>query len=193
MCSDASSLCAVRVSRLTETRELRRVCHAIEAIFFETSGRSRFESEEARAAFRERWLGRYLTHYPEAAFVALADGDEVVGYLVGCFDDPARNHHFSDISYFADFAHLTRNFPAHLHINLTANWRGQGIGKRLVSAFATDAAQRGAPGMHVITGEGDRNNRFYAACGFRQLGSAVWYGNRIAFFARELAHSGCSG
>ena len=59
-----------------------------------------------------------------------------------------------------------------------------------MSTFADFAAEAGVPGLHVITGEGHRNNRFYGACGFVQLGSAVWNGNRIVFFGRKLARSG---
>lgn len=180
----------VTVVRLREAPDPRGASEAIEAIFFESSGGGRFNSEASRAAFRERWLGRYLTHYPQYVFVALTPGNEVIGYLVGCLDDPSRNRLFSDISYFAEFAHLTRKYPAHLHINLTTRWRSQGIGKRLVSTFADCAVEAGVPGLHVITGEGHRNNRFYVACGFVQLGSAVWNGNRIVFFGRKLARSG---
>ncbi|HEX5599584.1 MAG TPA: GNAT family N-acetyltransferase [Hyphomicrobiaceae bacterium] len=179
---------AVTIARLREAPDSGSASEAIEAIFFESSGR-RFDNEASRAEFLERWLGRYLTHYPEYVFVALAPGGEFVGYLVGCLDDPASNPLFSDISYFAEFAHLTRKYPAHLHINLTARWRGQGIGKRLVATFAECAAKVGVPGLHVITAEGHRNNRFYVACGFVQLGSAVWNGNRIAFFGRALVRS----
>lgn len=183
----------VTVTSLREVPELFRTCEMIDTIFAETSGKTRFESEAARAAFRERWLGRYLAHYPDQAYVALAEGSEVVGYLVGCLGDPVRNQLFSDISYFADFAHLTRRFPAHLHINLTAKWRGLGIGKRLIATFAAHAAESGAPGMHVVTGDGARNIRFYASCGFRQLGSATWYDNPIVFLGRELALGSESG
>lgn len=177
----------VAVTQLKEVPKPCRTRTGIEAIFVETSSASRFKGETDREAFRERWLGRYLTHYPDQVFVALTDDNAVVGYLVGCLEDPARIDLFSDISYFADLAHLTRCYPAHLHINLTASWRGLGIGKRLIAAFAAQAAEAGAPGMHVVTREGARNNRFYSACGFRQLASVTWLGNPIAFFGRELA------
>lgn len=183
----------VLVTRLSEAPDLSRTREAIDSIFVETSRGTRFESEAARGAFRERWLGRYLTHYPDHAFVALADGGAVVGYLVGCLDDPSRNELFSDISYFADFAHLTQSFPAHLHINLTAQWRGLGIGKRLIAAFVEHAAQSRVPGIHVVTREGARNNRFYSSCGFRRLASVTWHGNSIAFLGRELAHGSGPG
>ena len=84
----------VTVVRLREAPDPRGASEAIEAIFFESSGGGRFNSEASRAAFRERWLGRYLTHYPQYVFVALTPGNEVIGYLVGCLDDPSRNSLF---------------------------------------------------------------------------------------------------
>lgn len=177
---------ATRIARLVELTDHDLVCWQVEAIFFETSGRQSFDSEAARSSYRERWLGRYLTHFSDECFVALTDDGAVVGYLAGCLEDPARSPRFSDVSYFATFSHLTSSFPAHLHINLTAGRRGEGIGAKLIEAFAGHAAHAGVPGMHVVTGEGARNNRFYLACGFRQLGATDWMGNRIAFFGRPL-------
>ena len=61
----------------------------IDGVFFASSNTQSFASEEARAVFRERWLGRYLTHDPAWAFVALDRERNVLGYLAGSLDDPA--------------------------------------------------------------------------------------------------------
>ena len=37
----------------------------IETIFFASSNVEQFDDAAERAAFRERWLGRYLDHWPE--------------------------------------------------------------------------------------------------------------------------------
>ena len=173
------------IMRLVEHPDQNRARREIEAIFFETSNTKEFESEAARAAFLDRWLGRYMKHYADQAFLALGEGS-VVGYLVGCLDDPSMDSLFSDISYYAAFADLTAEYPAHLHINVTAKYRSHGIGAHLIEAFASHAAHSNASGMHVVTGAGARNNRFYLACGFQQLREADWNGNRIAFFGRSL-------
>lgn len=144
-----------------------RLQAGLDAIFFEASNTKTFASQEARRAFRERWLGRYLSHDPQWAYVAL-DGDEVAGYLVGCIDDPARAQRFCDLDDFARFAPLTAIYPAHLHINIAHNHRGRGIGAALIARFAAEAAQAGAPGMHVVTSRGARNVSFYERCGFRE-------------------------
>lgn len=158
----------------------------VEAIFFEASGRT-FEPGPERDAFRERWLGRYLEGGSDVVLVALDGAAHAVGYLVGALEDPAGQARFSDIGYFRGaFAGLCRRFPAHLHINLAPQSRGKGIGAQLIEAFAAHASAAGAPGMHVVTGKGMRNVRFYERCGFAELGGARWNNREIVFLGREL-------
>jgi GNAT superfamily N-acetyltransferase len=158
----------------------------IERIFFDASGRTDFADDSERAAFRERWLGRYLLHDRAHAFVARADGGCVAGYVVGCLDDPAANARFSDLSYFADLADLTARYPAHLHINLDPAWRSQGIGARLVETFAGHAEALGAAGVHIVTGAAARNVSFYRRCGFAPLRTCEWEGGVVLFMGRTL-------
>jgi GNAT superfamily N-acetyltransferase len=163
-----------------------RLVPAIDAIFFEASATKTFASEDERSAFRERWLGRYLTHFPAQAYLALATDGDVAGYLVGSLDDPALNPLFADIGYFKDFATLTADYPAQLHINLAPTWRGQGIGTRLLEAFESDARSAGSKGVHVVTGRGMRNVGFYLANGFREKGALSTNGRDLVFLARSL-------
>jgi GNAT superfamily N-acetyltransferase len=158
----------------------------VEAIFWQTSART-FAPGPERDAFRERWLGRYMRGGSDVVLLALADADTVAGYLVGALHDPAEQPRFADIGYFrTDFAALTKRFPAHLHINLAADFRGRGIGAALIEAFAARAKRADAPGMHAVTGKGMRNVGFYTRCGFTERAAALWNGSQIVFLAREL-------
>jgi len=159
---------------------------AIERIFFASAGRKTFADEAEQSAFRERWLGRYLDHDRSHAFVARDESDGIVGYLVGSLDDPARTDRFRDISFYAGFADLTVRYPAHLHINLDPEWRSQGIGGRLIDAFASHAAKRGAGGVHIVTGDGVRNVRFYERCGFVGLRACAWGDAQVLIMGRML-------
>src|SRR5688572_26875039 len=124
-------LAQASIARMSGPECPARILAQIEAIFFETSARPPPPGAE-RDAFRERWLGRYLRGGTDVLLVALAGGDTVAGYLVGALENPALQERFADIGYFrADFAGLTRRFPAHLHINLAKTFRSQGIGARL--------------------------------------------------------------
>ena len=47
---------AVAIRRWAEVAHQERLSDQLDAIFFEASGTKSFASEDARAAFRERWL-----------------------------------------------------------------------------------------------------------------------------------------
>jgi len=159
----------------------------VDAIFFEASGRSGFASPDERAAFRERWLGRYLHGGSDVVLLAEDGAGAVAGYLVGALEDPAGQDRFADIGYFRGvFRALCRRYPAHLHINLAPAFRNRGIGARLIAAFAARAAETGAPGMHVVTASDARNVRFYVRCGFAELAVASWNSRQVVFMGKPL-------
>lgn len=165
----------------------------IDTIFFEASSRT-FPPGPERDAFRDRWLGRYLKGGSDALFLALQGEDTVAGYLVGAVENPALQERFADIGYFrTKFAELCRRFPAHLHINLSPVFRSRGIGARLIEAFADYASGQGAFGMHIVTGQGMRNVRFYEQCGFEERGKAPWKGGEVVFLARPLEPHSAQG
>lgn len=182
------------IRRWSELGDRERDLGAVEEIFFEASGTKSFASDDERRTFCERWLGRYLAHDAGWFYVAmtapLADESSgrgtVAGYLAGSLDDPATTPRFADIDYFRDLTPLTARYPAHLHINLAPQFRSRGWGEALIAAFAADAKKAGAPGMHVITGRGLRNVRFYAACGFTEVGSVVWRDRELVMLGRTL-------
>ncbi len=165
---------------------------AIDRIFFAASSVRSFTDARQRAAFRWLWLGRYLVQEPEHAFVAFS-GAALCGYLVGSLADPAPRREFRELGYFADFAAETARFPAHLHINVDDGARGHGVGARLVDRFATHAAARGSPGLHIVTGAGMRNVGFYTRLGFREVARAPRNGGMVVMLARALGTGDTAG
>ena len=187
---------SVRVARLSDLPQHMQdeALHQMERIFFESSATKRFASDGERTAFRERWLDRYLMHFPRFTYVALADIsptcapiEGVVGYLVGCDEDPAHKALFADIGYFKVFRAMTPRYPAHLHINLDSRYRGRGIGKILIGAFIADLKAAGVSGAHVVTARSSRSVSFYAQCGFVEQGAYLPKGGiEVVFLARPL-------
>ncbi len=157
----------------------------IDAIFQETTS-AKFRNEAERAAFRSLWLGQYLERDREHVYLALARDGGVAGYLVGCWDHPARSTRFAALGYFSAFATVADWFPAHLHINVTASARNQGIGAQLVEAFCARSAAAGIGGVHVVTGAEARNIRFYNRLGFIERARTSWNGNAVVFLGRDL-------
>jgi GNAT superfamily N-acetyltransferase len=121
--------------------------------------------------------------------LALTAEGTLAGYLVGAVENPAEQSRFDDIVYYRqEFASLLQSYPAHLHINLGAAFRNRGIGARLIEAFGELAQRAGARGMHVVTGEGMRNVRFYVRCGFAQQGATCRNGGMIVFLGKSLGN-----
>ncbi len=179
----------ISICRLSEIADKDSLMPALDAIFFEASATKSFAGAKERAAFRERWLGRYLAHEPQWAYVARDADGVVAGYLVGSIDDPRLSGRYGDVGYFLDFADLTASYPAHLHVNLAPGYRNRGIGAELIAAFAADAAKAGAAGMHVVTGGASRNVRFYERNGFRELERATFNAHEVVFLGRRLTQT----
>jgi len=158
----------------------------VDAIFFGASNTQRFDNAEARASFRNLWLGQYLAHHPDLAHVASDRDGRIVGYVVAWPDDPAGDPRFGELDYFDGFAALTAHYPAHLHINVSPDWRNAGVGRALVSATVAALQARGAAGLHVTTGVTSRNVRFYLRHGFSAIACVAWRDRRLAFLARTL-------
>jgi GNAT superfamily N-acetyltransferase len=177
----------ITIRRWSEIADKDKLMPALDVIFFEASATKSFASEKERATFRERWLGRYLVHEPQWAYVACDADGSVAGYLVGSIDDPRRSGRYGDVGYFLNFADLTESYPAHLHVNLAPTYRNRGIGADLIAAFAADAAKAGAIGLHVVTGAGSRNVHFYERNGFRELARATFNAHEVVFLGRSLA------
>jgi GNAT superfamily N-acetyltransferase len=167
-----------------------RIMAALDDIFFQSSATTSFAGPAERDAFRERWLGRYLSHDPGLAYLALARPGEpaetLAGYLVGSHDDPACAPRFADLGYFQTLSALTALYPAQLHVNLAPEWRSMGLGHDLVAAFVGDARAGGVPGVHVVTSRGMRNVGFYAANGFQEVGACAWNGHEVVMLGLKL-------
>ncbi len=162
------------------------VLDEIDAVFFATGATQAFVDETARIAFHDRWLGRYLSHWPDWCFAALNPDNAVAGYVAGCPFDPARSALFSDHGYTPLFAQACGRYPAHLHINVASGLRGGGIGSALISAFAARCIDAGIAGCHAITADGHRNNGFFEAQGFHAEARSVWNDRPLVFYARDL-------
>jgi len=61
-------------------------------------------------------------------------------------------------------------YPANLHINLTAGYRGHGLGAALMRAYLDKLRSAGVPGVHLVTTNRHRAAlRFYRRVGFQLL------------------------
>jgi GNAT superfamily N-acetyltransferase len=176
----------MRVGRLTDEGNWKSLLSIVENIFFATSRVQIFADERTRNSFKARWLDRYLNHYIESFFIARADDGVVIGYLAGCLENPTLNPLFDDLGYYKAFAPYCASYPCHLHVNVATDHRNHGVGAALIEAFARQASNVQAPGMHIVTNEGARNIRFYERNNFRILSTTCSNGARVVFMGRQL-------
>jgi GNAT superfamily N-acetyltransferase len=64
---------------------------------------------------------------------------------------------------------LAHAYPAHLHMNVDAAHRRQGVGGALIERYAADLRAAGVPGIHLFCGSHARP--FYLRHGFRDVGA----------------------
>jgi len=63
-------------------------------------------------------------------------------------------------------------YPAHLHINVETNWRGRGIGEKLLKRYIEQLSQEHISGVHLNTTDQNRSAcRLYDRMGFQLLAS----------------------
>lgn len=143
---------------------------AIIEICFESRrvGRDRVEDPEI---FALRWALYYLRYEREFCFVAEEDG-QVIGYILSTADTERQEEgHLKHIAPLIkekmapdhpdyDFyttlmkkrdtlGSLLDEYPAHLHINLTARCRGKGVGTLLMKKMEENMVKHGVKRIHL--------------------------------------------
>ena len=176
--------------------------------------RTGLHGEDASAVHRdprllgEVYVGPYLAHALDLAFVVADDQDNPLGYVLGV-EDTAAFETWAESSWWpglraryplgtypagsADeqvvrLIHapertprtVVEAYPAHLHVDLLPTAQGGGNGRRLLETLFGALRARGVPGVHL--GVSTRNPRavaFYGHLGFETL-DADEHGARLA-------------
>mgnify|MGYP005846562259 CR=1 FL=1 len=153
---------------------------------------------EDRRLFIDAFVRLYTDRFPHTCWVAEVDG-RAAGYLTGCTDTRACEARFRRAVARVLVRALTLRYsvgpkalraglgfvrqaldgapeidldayPAHLHINVAAAYRGRGLGRALMGAFLDQCREAGLPGVHLSTSE--RNTvavPLYRKLGFVEL------------------------
>lgn len=155
----------------------------IEEIFFESSARKSFCDEKERARFQWKYLGFYLTHFPEYAWIARSQ--RVLGYCLG-MPTTQSPELYQLQPHLATFESYYSEFPGHLHINCHADARGQGLGSKLVKEFEKGMQERGIKGIHLMTSPESRNRSFYQRLGYTFEIELAYQGSPILLMGKRL-------
>ena len=158
---------------------------AIREIFFVSSSRQKFASEEEREKFFETWTGYYFKNCADLILLD-RDGETVRGYLMGCADSTAAKEYYSGrLKSYALFEDLFSYFPAHLHINVSPAARSQGVGARLIERFVGILRERKVPALHIVTSPDAANLEFYRRNGFGFEVTRPWGSHSLLFMGKK--------
>jgi GNAT superfamily N-acetyltransferase len=153
-------------------------------IFHQTAGNPRFETENDRAHFENRYFDVYL-RTPESFFFAHSK-NRALGYLAGAPQTLPLHYQLNPyLEYFR--AEIDQTYPAHLHINLSGSARGSGVGSRLIQVFTEQLAGLGVPGVHIITSDDARNVSFYLRNGFTRSSTQYWKEKTLLFMGKAIS------
>lgn len=155
----------LHIKRFSEVQNKDQVLKELRGIFFKTSSRTEFSSDDAREEFFKTWTSYYVEHLPSYVYLATGAQSEVIGYLTGCPDTREAMKKFSHDS-MQTFKDLYDSYSAHFHINCDPAAQGQGIGSALTVQFLEDLKSLKIGGVHIITSPSAANVKFYEKLGF---------------------------
>ncbi len=160
----------------------------IKEIFFLSSYSGAPLVGAAREKFFDCWAGYYLEEMPEHTSLFKMESGRIIGYLTGCLNSAAARPLYGSCFYYREFDGFYAEYPAHFHVNCDPKFRGRGVGKRLVQHFVSGLKQVGNPGVHLVTGKGARNRRFYERLGFIERATCQLNKSDLVLLGRNIRH-----
>jgi GNAT superfamily N-acetyltransferase len=159
-----------------------QVLQELRDIFFESSSKKEFASAAERESFFRKYFGIYLELYP--MHIWIAHKEKVLGYCLGA---PIFDQRILELQpHLEIFRDLMEFYPAHLHINLHHDARGQGLGALLLKALEDDLTNLKISGLHLMTAADARNRAFYQRLGYHHEESRSYQGAAILFMGKRL-------
>lgn len=129
----------------------------------------------------------YLEKEPENCFVAVDENDSPIGYIICAADvdewrrvfmkeyfprlkGHKRGHKLNSTGEILIKSVFKRKYPAHLHIDMAKDYRGKGIGTKMMEALTQHLREKGVKGVQLTCGaDNDGAVRFYTRFGFKVL------------------------
>ena len=127
-------------------------------IFWLTSAKKNFESDQEKINFQHKYLDDYLTHKEKVCLV-YTQNQKAIGYIIGVlsYTELEINQH----ALLKHFKNELKDYPTELHINFHPNFQGGGKGSQLIQAFEDKAFTKNSKGIFLLTGAQARNVHFY--------------------------------
>ena len=162
---------------------VRRICLQTADDNIEFEGLDRFNADFFLPVFNDY----YTEQEPENCFVCTDENDEPVGYII-CSEDVKKWRRIFMAEYYLRIKHcklssklsaigevaahslFAQSYPAHLHIDILKEYRGNGTGTLLMNTLIAHLREKGVSGVQLcVDSENTKGIRFYERCGFVTL------------------------
>lgn len=196
MTSETSGLHSIRPARTHDPREVDQLYDI--CLRTGNDGKGAEDLLTDPRVLGEVYLGAYLRFQPELAFVLQGPDGAVVGYVLGAADtlafearlekewwpalraryplgDPsAEGLHNTLVQLIHTPIHsdpsVTKDYPAHLHVDILQEGQGGGNGRRLLETLFDALRAKHVPGVHLTVSPSNTNAvGFYEHLGFHQV------------------------
>ena len=81
----------VNIEKADEIPDFSNHLGDLDDIFFKSSAKRDFRTNEEQQYFRDMSFGRYTVKHQDSFFVALNGGRRAIGYLAGCLEIPRNS------------------------------------------------------------------------------------------------------
>ena len=173
----------IRPYRETDKYNVQRICLQTikDDIVFEGLNRPNADY------FLPLYNNYYTECEPENCFVCTDENDNAVGYII-CSEDVKKWRRIFMKKYYPQIKHrnfgekiaaigeivahsmFMKKYPAHLHIDIYKEYRGNGTGTQLVQTLVDHLRQKGIKGVQLcVDAEKEKAIRFYERNGFKKL------------------------
>ncbi len=173
----------IRPYRETDKYNVQRVCLQTvdDDVVFE--GLDRMNADLFLTVYNDY----YTECEPENCFVCTDENDNAVGYIICAesvekwrsvflreFYPRIRHRKLGDrlmaVGEIIAHSMFMRKYPAHLHIDILREYRGNGTGTQMMDALVSHLRQKGVSGVQLcVDAENVRGIRFYERYGFKKL------------------------
>lgn len=145
------------------------------------------EKERQQKFILNTFCDYYIECEPENCFVAANEDNEAVGYIIcaenyGQFERRIKSDYLPRALWlgpdkwiglrlsYAPHKKFSREYPAHLHIDISADYRRKGLGSALMNTLTEHLRNKGVKGLMLTVGKkNEKGINFYKKYGFEVL------------------------
>ena len=157
----------------------------VEDVCVAASSRAKGKDSEWGRVILHLFCRYYIEEEPNHCFIAVDEYDKVIGYVICASDYDTWKSNFKEkyldtrneieIVKFGEMSiqglkNYSKEYPAHLHINVHPNYQRLGIGNELIKVLLSKLKEEKVNGLMLdVSATNEKGINFYRKCGFIEL------------------------